>query len=47
MSVGKSRLRGDANVKRDLEEIGSKFVIWVHLPQERNQWRELINIRIK
>jgi len=34
----------EENIKRHLGEIGSKDVDWIHLAQDRNQWRALVNM---
>jgi hypothetical protein len=31
-------------IKTDLEEIGRNSVDWIHLAQDRNQWRVLVNM---
>jgi hypothetical protein len=32
------------NIKTDLREIGWEGVDWIHVIQDRDQWRALINI---
>jgi hypothetical protein len=45
--VGKTRrkrpLRREDNIKMDLREIGWGGVDWIHLAQDRDQWRALVN----
>jgi hypothetical protein len=31
------------NIEMDLEEIGWGGMDWIHLAQDRNQWRALVN----
>jgi hypothetical protein len=33
----------DDNIRMDLGEIGWKFVEWMHLSQDREQWRAVVN----
>jgi hypothetical protein len=39
----KSRHRLDDNIKMDLKETGLEGVDWVHLAQDRDRWRSLVN----
>jgi hypothetical protein len=41
------KLRWEYNIKIDLREIGWKGVEWMHLPQDRGQWRILVNMVMK
>jgi hypothetical protein len=41
--LGKSRRRWEGNIRMDLREIGWEFVDWIHLDQDRDQWRALMN----
>jgi len=41
--LGRSRCRWEDNIRRDLREIGSKIVAWLHLAQNRVQWRAVVN----
>jgi hypothetical protein len=50
--VGKSEGKGppkrhkhrcEDNVERDLREIGYGAMIWIHLAEDRDQWRALVN----
>jgi hypothetical protein len=42
-SLGRSRYRWEDNIRTDLKEKEWKGVDWMHLAQDRNQWRVLIN----
>jgi hypothetical protein len=35
--------RWEDNIRMDLREIGWKRVDWIHLAQDRDQWRALVN----
>jgi hypothetical protein len=41
--LGRPRCRWEDNVKMDLREIGFGDVDWIHLVQDRNRWRALVN----
>jgi hypothetical protein len=41
--LGKPRGRLEDNIKIDLREIGFGNVGWIHLAQDRNRWRALVN----
>jgi hypothetical protein len=42
--LGRPRRRWeDNNIRTYLGEIGLKVVNWIHLPQDRDQWRALVN----
>jgi hypothetical protein len=38
--LGRRRRRWEDNIKMDIREIGLKGVDWIHLAQDRNQWRD-------
>jgi hypothetical protein len=40
---GRPRRRWEDNVTMDLTETGWKRVDWIHLAQDMNQWRALVN----
>jgi len=42
--LGKPRRRWEGNIRMDLSEIGWKGVDWVHLAQDRDQWRAVVNM---
>jgi hypothetical protein len=31
------------NIRMDLQEIGREVVDWIHLAQDRDQWRAVVN----
>jgi ribosome biogenesis protein Nip4 len=39
----KPRRRWEDNIKMDLREIGFGDVDWIHLAQDRDRWRALMN----
>jgi hypothetical protein len=41
--LGRPRRRWEDNIKRDLREIGWGCMDWIHLPQNRDQWKALVN----
>jgi hypothetical protein len=41
--LGRPRRRWENNIKMDLREIGFGDVDWIHLAQDRNRWRALVN----
>jgi hypothetical protein len=41
--LGRPRRRWEDNIKMDLWEIGFEDVDWVHLAQDRDTWRTLVN----
>jgi hypothetical protein len=41
--LGRPRRRWGDNTKMDLRELGWKGVDWMHLAQDRDQWRGLVN----
>jgi hypothetical protein len=41
--LGKPRRRCEENVRTDLTEVGWENVDWMHLAQDRNQWRAVVN----
>jgi hypothetical protein len=42
-TLGRSRRRGEDNIKMDLREIGWGGMDWIDLAQDRDQWRVLVN----
>jgi len=44
---GRARRRWDDNTRMDLTEIGRKVADWMHLAQDRDQWRGLVNTIMK
>jgi hypothetical protein len=41
--LGRPRCRWEDNIKIDLREIGFGDVDWIHLAQDRDRWRALVN----
>jgi hypothetical protein len=41
--LGRPRHRLVDNIKMDLREVGWDGVDWIHLAQNRDQWRALVN----
>jgi hypothetical protein len=41
--LGKPERRWEDNIKTDLREIGWGCMDWIHLAQDRDQWRGLVN----
>jgi hypothetical protein len=41
--LGRPRLRWVSNIKMDLEEIKWDDTNWIHLTQDRDYWRVLVN----
>jgi hypothetical protein len=41
--LGTPRFRWEDNIGMDLREIGWEGVDWMHLAQDKNQWRTLVN----
>jgi hypothetical protein len=39
----RSRRRWEDGIKMDLQEIGWGGVEWIHLPQDRDRWRAVVN----
>jgi hypothetical protein len=35
--------RWEDDIKMDLKQIGWCIMDWIHLPQERGQWRDFVN----
>jgi hypothetical protein len=41
--LGRARRRWEDGIKMDLREIGSGGVEWIHLAQDRDRWRAVVN----
>jgi hypothetical protein len=41
---GRPRLRWENNIRMDLTEMGWKCVDWIHLAQDRDHWRAILNM---
>jgi hypothetical protein len=42
--LGRPRRRWEDNIRMGLREIGWEDVDWVHLAEDRDQWRALVNM---
>jgi hypothetical protein len=40
---GRPRCKWEDNIRIDLVEIGCEFLDWIHLAQDRGQWRAVVN----
>jgi hypothetical protein len=40
---GRPRRRWEDNIRRDLRVIGWEGVDWIHLAQDRDKWRAVVN----
>jgi hypothetical protein len=45
--LGRPRCRWEDNIRMDLWEIGWEGVDWMHLAQDRDQWRAVVNTAMK
>ena len=41
--LGRPRRRWVDNIRMDLQEVGSGYVDWIGLAQDRDGWRKLVN----
>jgi ribosome biogenesis protein Nip4 len=41
--LGRLRHRWEDNIEMELREIGFGVVDWIHLAQDRDRWRSLVN----
>jgi hypothetical protein len=41
--LGRPRCRWENNIRTDLRELGWEVVDWMHLYQDRHQWRAVVN----
>jgi hypothetical protein len=42
--LGRPRCRWEDNIKVDRREIGWGCMCWIHLSQDRDQWRAVVNM---
>jgi hypothetical protein len=42
--LGRNGRRWEDNIQMDLSETGWESVHWIHLAQDRDQWRVLVNM---
>jgi len=45
--LGRHRRRWEGNITMDPRKTGIETVDWIHLAQDRSQWRSLVNIVMK
>lgn len=45
--LGRSRLRWEFNVELDVKIVEWGVVDWIHLTQDRNKWRAVVNTVMK
>jgi hypothetical protein len=43
---GRLRSRWKGNIRSDLREIGCRVVDWIHVAQDKDQWRALVTTEI-
>jgi hypothetical protein len=41
--LGRSRCRKGDDIRTDAREVGWRDVDWIHLAQDRDQWRAVVN----
>jgi hypothetical protein len=41
--LGRPRRRWEGNIKKDVREMGFGDMDWIHLAQDRDMWRALVN----
>jgi hypothetical protein len=42
--LGRPKNRWEDNIKLDLTDIGWEGVYWMHMAQDRDQWRAVVNM---
>jgi hypothetical protein len=45
--LGRPECNWDDNIRTSLRETGCERVDWIHLAQDRDQWRALVNMVMK
>jgi hypothetical protein len=45
--LGRPRRRWEDGIKMDFRETGWKGVEWIHLSQDRDRWRDVVNAVMK
>jgi len=45
--IGRPRLRWEDNIKKDLKEMGCGGMDWIHLAQDRDNWRVFVKAVMK
>jgi hypothetical protein len=43
MQSGRPKFRREDNIRMGIKEIGWEGVVWLHLAQDRDQWRTHVN----
>ena len=41
--LGRTRHRGEVDIKIDLQEVGCRGMNWIELAQDRDRWQALVN----
>jgi hypothetical protein len=41
--IGRPRCRCEDNIKMDLRETGWNVMDWIHVAQDKDQWRAVVN----
>jgi len=48
--LGRPRRKWEDKIKKDLQEVGCRFVDWIELAEDRDSWRSLViavvNLRV-
>jgi hypothetical protein len=44
--MGRPRRRWKVNIKIDVQEVGCEVMDWIQLAQDKDRWRELVNVVI-
>jgi hypothetical protein len=44
--LGRTRRRWEDNIKTDLQKVGCRGTYWIQLAQNRDRWRQLVNVVI-
>jgi hypothetical protein len=44
MPLGRLKHRWEGNIRMDIREMGLEDVDWIYLTQDRDRWRDVLNI---